>query len=43
MESVVALGVDSPNGGKHWIGTGFVVAQKNPGIPDQYFLITNTL
>lgn len=41
MESVVALGVDSPNGGKHWIGTGFVVAQKNPGIPDQYFLITN--
>ena len=43
MDAVVALGVTSPNGGKKWIGTGFLVERKEKTDPNQstVYLITN--
>ena len=43
MNAVVALGVETPNQIKHWIGTGFIVGRKeklNAGLSTHY-IITN--
>lgn len=43
LNAVVAIGVDTMNGGKFWIGTGFLVSRKEKDNPDfsTYYLITN--
>lgn len=43
MNAVVAIGIDKPNGGKHWIGTGFIVGRKEKEEVNlsTYYIITN--
>ena len=43
MNAVVALGIDRPDGTKHWIGTGFIVGRKETDNPDfsTHYIITN--
>lgn len=43
MNAVVALGIDTVNGGKTWIGTGFLVGRKELEHPElsTVYLITN--
>ena len=43
MSAVVALGIDLPNGDKHWIGTGFIVGRKELQNPAKstYYIVTN--
>lgn len=43
MDAVVALGLECQNGGKRWIGTGFIVSRKDADDPTSftYFIITN--
>lgn len=43
MEAVVALGVDLPNGDKHWIGTGFLCGRKEEcdSSKSTVYIITN--
>ncbi len=43
MNAVVAIGVDKPEGGKHWIGTGFIVGRKEKEDRNlsTFYIITN--
>lgn len=43
MDAVVALGIDVPNKGKHWVGTGFLVGRKEETDPTKstVYIITN--
>ena len=43
MDAVVALGIDVPNKGKHWVGTGFLVGRKEENDPTKstVYIITN--
>ena len=43
LNAVVALGIDSVDGKKHWIGTGFIVGRKETGNlkVTSYYIITN--
>ena len=43
MDAVVALGVEKPDGKKHWIGTGFLVGRKEADDPSELtvYVITN--
>jgi len=43
MNAVVALGVDTSENKKHWIGTGFIVARKDLNLPSfsTYYIVTN--
>lgn len=43
MNAVVAIGVNGTNSEKYWIGTGFIVGQKEINNPDisTYYIITN--
>ncbi len=43
IDAVVALGIDTPNNQKFWIGTGFLVRKKEKNDPNlsTFYLITN--
>ena len=43
MNAVVALGIESPDKTKHWIGTGFIVGRKEKNNPklSTHYIITN--
>lgn len=43
MDAVVALGVETPDGGKQWVGTGFLVGRKEKTDPSRstVYIVTN--